>query len=416
MKIAIIGSGISGLVCGHLLHKKHEIELYEANDYIGGHTATVDIEIEDKSFAIDTGFIVFNDKTYPLFNKLLKSIHCPFQNSEMSFSVNNLANDLEYNGNSIDTLFAQRKNLVSYKFYKLIYEILRFNRIAKNKRGNYDQLQTLGDFLDAYDFSKSFRYNYILPMVAAIWSCSMGEALSFSLAFFVKFFINHGLMNVNDRPQWHVIAGGSRNYIPALTRGWDHKIHLNTPIISVDRNNQGIVVHSKKGQKSYDEVVFACHSDQALQLLSTPNSAEKQILGNMQYLPNAVCLHQDHKLMPKNKKAWASWNFLLPKNENLEQSPPFVSYYMNRLQGLADAPDFFVTLNGNEIIQPEKILRKFTYHHPLMNLDMIAAQQNRAKICGQNNTHFCGAYWYNGFHEDGVRSAVDVCERFGATL
>jgi predicted NAD/FAD-binding protein len=416
MKIAIIGSGISGLVCGHLLHKNHEIELYEANDYIGGHTATVDIEIEGRTIPIDTGFIVFNDRTYPLFNKLIKSINVPFQNSEMSFSVKNLTNNLEYNGQNLNTLFAQRKNLVSYKFYKLIFEILRFNRLAKLDHNTIQPEQTLGDFLKANGFSNALMYNYLLPMVAAIWSCSMNEALSFPFPFFVRFFKNHGLINVSDRPQWHVIEGGSRSYIPALTKGWSSKIHLSTPVSSVERDNKGVTIHTNAGKKHYDEVIFACHSDQAFGLLANPTTDERNILSKMKYLPNEVTLHQDETMMPKNKKAWASWNFLLEKNTTQEQAPPLVTYYMNRLQGLKNSPDFFVTLNGNKLINPKKILRKFTYHHPLMNFDMIEGQNNRDKICGKNKTHYCGAYWYNGFHEDGVRSAVDVCKRFGVSI
>ncbi|MGQ8365047.1 NAD(P)/FAD-dependent oxidoreductase [Glaciecola sp. 1036] len=423
-RIAIIGSGISGLTCGYLLNDRADITLYEAGDYLGGHTATKDIEIDGQEYAIDTGFIVFNDWTYPNFIKLLDKIGVKKQATEMSFSVRNNSSELEYNGHSLNTLFAQRRNLLSPRFYRLIREILRFNDLCKqtlNSDLNLSEI-TLTEFLQKHGFSDYFAVNYILPMCAAIWSASLETAGNFPLAFFLKFFNNHGLLNVNDRPQWYTIVGGSREYVGPLAKEFSNKIKLSTPVKKVTKTSSGLIVTTDSGDELFDDVIFACHSDQALQLLdvsSLDQALSKQttnILGAIPYALNDVILHTDVKVLPKRRLAWASWNYQLQGTKNEREAPAKVSYNMNILQRLQANRTFIVTLNDRENIDPEKILGQYEYAHPQFSPKMVAAQQQRAQICGVQGIHYCGAYWYNGFHEDGVRSALDVCKRFGAHL
>lgn len=413
-RIAIIGSGISGLTCAYLLSKKHHITLFEANDYLGGHTATIDIYREGKAIAVDTGFIVFNDRTYPNFIKMMNQVGIAMQATEMSFSIHNDVNGLEYNGHNLNTLFAQRRNLINPRFYYFIAEILRFNQLAKKTDMNINDnnLLTLGDFLDAQQFTDYFSENYILAMVAAIWSSSIEKCRDFPLSFFLRFFNNHGLLDINNRPQWYVIKGGSKQYIPALTKYTDD-IRINTPVEHVSRSEKGVKVTSQGKEESYDEIIFACHSDQALALLSDANETEKKILGAMSYRDNEVVLHTDTTLLPKRKKAYASWNYWV---SDKQQEASTVTYNMNILQNLELSETLCVTLNQSDRIDHEKIIKKFTYSHPVFNLELIDAQTKRLQICGLNNTHFCGAYWHNGFHEDGVKSALEVCQRFGIDL
>ncbi|MGK0442006.1 MAG: putative NAD/FAD-binding protein [Pseudohongiellaceae bacterium] len=413
-KIAIIGSGISGQSAGYLLSQKHQVTLFEANDYLGGHTATVDVEVAGKCLAIDTGFIVFNDRTYPNFIKLMKQLGIDSQPTEMSFSVHNHANGLEYNGHNLNTLFAQRRNLFNPRFYGFIKEILRFNKLAKNTSvlaldGNNE---TLGSFLDKHGFGEYFANNYILAMVAAIWSSSINSCRDFPLSVFLQFFNNHGLLDINNRPQWYVIKGGSRSYISHLTNPIQD-IRLSTPVLSVARHDNKVTVMTAIGAEQFDEVIFACHSDQALTLLNDASVQEKSVLGGLSYRENEVVLHTDTALLPQRKKAIASWNYWIDSNTN---DLPCLTYNMNILQSLDIETTICVTLNQAQSIDPSKILRKFTYAHPVINLESLAAQAKRGEICGVNSTHFCGAYWYNGFHEDGLRSALDVCQRFGASL
>lgn len=414
-RIAIIGSGISGLTCAYLLSKKYDITLFEKNDYIGGHTATVDIEHNGEKHAIDTGFIVCNNKTYPNFLKLLSQIGVAYKDTEMSFSVHNVQSQMEYNGHGLNSLFAQRSNIFKPRFWLLIKDILRFNKLCKQlHQTDIDPTLTLGDFLDKHAFNDFFCQHYILPMGAAIWSTSLQEMRDFELKFFVRFFYNHGLLNISDRPQWHVIKGGSREYVKPLTRHFADKIKLNSDIKQVNRNDTGISVEFADGtSQQFDDVIFACHSDQALALLADANEQEKAVLGSIPYSENEVVLHTDINMLPKRQLAWASWNYRLDSNN---PRPAAVTYNMNILQGLRTDTTFCVTLNQTDQIDQSKILRTFVYHHPVFNKQSMAAQQQRDTICGQNNTHFCGAYWYNGFHEDGVRSALDVAKRFGCEL
>lgn len=414
--IAVIGSGISGLTAAYLLSQKHNVTVFEKAEKIGGHTATVDVEVDGEHYAIDTGFIVFNDKTYPKFLTLLDEIGVGKQETEMSFSVHNSQTGLEYNGHNLDTLFAQRRNLFRPRFWGLIKEILRFNKLCKHAYENatYEVEYTLGQFLYEQAFSRFFAEHYILPMGAAIWSSSLEQMEGFQFKFFVQFFFNHGLLNIADRPQWYVIPGGSRNYLTPLTKRFVDNIHVNSDIRSITREHDSVSLTFGNAEvKTFDDVVLACHSDQALSLLTDASADETRILSAMPYSENSVVLHTDTQLLPKRKKAWASWNYQLSANRS---KPASVTYNMNILQGLNCKPTFCVTLNQKEAIEPSKILREFTYTHPIFSVESLAAQQQRNTICGQNRTHFAGAYWYNGFHEDGVRSAVDVASRFDCKL
>jgi predicted NAD/FAD-binding protein len=414
--IAIIGSGISGLTCAHLLDAEHNITVYEKNDYVGGHTATIDIEHKGEKLAIDTGFIVFNDRTYPNFIKLLNKLGVNQKETEMSFSVHNPKSGFEYNGHTLNTLFAQRRNLLRPRFWKLILEIVTFNRLCKEvfHANDFSQSKTLGDFLSLHSFSDYFAEHYILPMGAAIWSTSLQEMEQFELKFFVQFFFHHGLLNIIDRPQWYVVEGGSRRYVTKIMALLKRPIQLNSTITQVTRQADGVhIKFDHAGEEIFDEVIFACHSDQALQLLGDANLDEQTVLSGIPYSQNQVTLHTDTTLLPKRKLAWASWNYRLDKTSD---HPACVTYIMNILQGIKSDATFCVTLNQDKAINPDKIIQSFTYHHPVLNTQSVYAQNQRQLICGQNNTHFVGAYWYNGFHEDGVKSALDVTKRFGASL
>lgn len=410
-RIAIIGAGVSGLVCAHRLGHQHEVELFEANDYAGGHTATVDVPQGDKTYAIDTGFIVFNDRTYPRFQALLDKLEVAYQATEMSFSVNNPVQNLIYNGNSINSLFCQRRNLLSPRFWSFVREILRFNAACKRRHTNddYDDVSSLGEFLRTNNYSEFFAQNYLLPMGAAIWSSSLNDIEAMPLKFFSQFFYNHGLLDVSNRPQWFTIKGGSRSYVQALLQRCQASVHLSTPTLRIARNDNGVTVTTANGEHHFDQVIMACHSDQALALIERPSVAEREILSAIPYRKNHVVLHQDARLLPPIKTARASWNYHC---SGQREAPAAVTYSMNILQRLpADAPLFNVTLNNSTAIDTRLVLREFSYSHPVFSTTMVAAQKQRAKICGVDKIHFCGAYWYNGFHEDGVRSADDVCAR-----
>ncbi|MCC5879040.1 MAG: FAD-dependent oxidoreductase [Idiomarina sp.] len=419
MKIAVVGSGVAGLVSAYLLHKEHQVEVFEANDYIGGHTATVDVD----GLAIDTGFIVFNDRTYPRFRYLMRELGVAWQDTQMSFSVHNPDTGLEYNGHTLGTMFAQKRNFLRPSFYKMLNDILRFNKAAKARfaeaEANGDHTLddiTLDQFVTELKLGDMFKDNYLYPMCAAIWSATLKDAAQFPLGFFLRFFMHHGLLNISDRPQWAVIKGGSRAYIEPMTAAFKDNIHLNTPVKTIQRLDDGVHLTFANGDTQvFDEVVLACHSDQALAMLGDASDEEKAVLGAIGYQPNEVVLHNDTSVLPKRKAAWASWNYWLPSasgEQKREEQLSSVTYNMNILQGLQSDKTYCVTLNNTARIATDKILRTFTYDHPEYSLGSMAARRQRAQICGQRHTHFAGAYWYSGFHEDGVRSAFDVAARF----
>ena len=415
MKIAIIGSGISGLTAAYLLNRQHAISVFEASNWVGGHTHTVDVQVDGRHYAIDTGFIVFNDWTYPNFIALLKQLGVTYQPTEMSFSVCDPASCVEYNGNTLNSLFAQRRNLLSPAFWGMLRDILRFNREA------VDDLQqqriasdlSLGSYLQQRGYGERFIQHYIVPMGAAIWSMSLADMLHFPLQFFLRFFKNHGLLSVTDRPQWQVIQGGSRSYVAPLSASFAERIRLQCKVFKVERDAEGVTIHSSAGTERFDKVVFACHSDQALQLLAEPSAAEQQILAALPYADNDVVLHTDTRLLPKRPLAWASWNYRLggPTNQ-----PAALTYNMNILQGLNSPTTFCVSLNQTAAIEPSKILARYTYAHPQYSLAGVTAQARWEELLGANHSYFCGAYWANGFHEDGVVSALRVAGAFGETL
>ena len=415
MKIAIIGSGISGLTAAYLLNRQHDISVFEASDWVGGHTHTVDVQVDGRHFAIDTGFIVFNDWTYPNFIELLNLLGVTYQPTEMSFSVCDPVSGVEYNGNTLNSLFAQRRNLLSPPFWGMLRDILRFNREA------VDDLQqqriasdlSLGSYLQQRGYGERFIQHYIVPMGAAIWSMSLADMLNFPLQFFLRFFKNHGLLSVTDRPQWQVIKGGSSSYVAPLSASFAERIRLQCAVQRVERDARGVTVHSSAGSERFDKVVFACHSDQALQLLAEPSATEQQILGALPYADNDVVLHTDTRLLPKRPLAWASWNYRLggPTSQ-----PAALTYNMNILQGLQSDTTFCVSLNQTAAIDPSKILARYTYAHPQYSLAGVAAQARWEELLGANHSYFCGAYWANGFHEDGVVSGLRVARAFGEAL
>lgn len=415
MKIAIIGSGIAGLTSAYLLNRSHAISVFEAGDWIGGHTHTVDVQVDGQSYAVDTGFIVFNDWTYPNFIRLLGKLGVGFKATEMSFSVSDPVSGVEYNGHNLNTLFAQRRNLISPKFIGMVRDILRFNREALNDLNlqRIASTMTLGDYLKANGYSERFIQHYIVPMGAAIWSMSLHDMLGFPLQFFVRFFKNHGLLSVSDRPQWCVVEGGSSSYVAPLTESFKQHIRLNCAVTRVERDADGVTLHSAAGTERFDKVIFACHSDQALALLAEPTRVEKEILGALPYADNDVVLHTDTRLLPKRPLAWASWNYRL--GGPVDQ-PAAVTYDMNILQGIVSDTTFCVSLNQTAAIDPSKILARYTYAHPQYSLAGMAAQARWEELLGANHSYFCGAYWANGFHEDGVVSALRVAREFGETL
>ena len=413
MKVAIVGSGISGLTAAYLLSQKHQVTVFEADEYIGGHTATKNVQYGGKQYAIDTGFIVFNDWTYPKFQKLLGELKVDYKPTEMGFSVTNDATGLEYSGTNLDTLFAQRKNIVSPKHWQMIRDILRFNKqaIIDVESGQLPKGMLLGEYLKKNNYSDSFVHNYLIPMGAAIWSASTDGMQAFPLEFFVRFFKNHGLLSVNDRPQWHVIRGGSRAYLAPLIENFKDSIHTNTPVDSITRHDNGVSLANAQGlNENFDHVIIAAHSNQALAMLDDPSEQERSVLGNITYQDNEVVLHTDQSLLPRAKKAWSSWNYRIKKTQT---NLPVLTYSMNILQGIEAPVEFCVTLNDTQSIDAEKIIGQYTYAHPVFSAEAVEAQARWTEINGVNRTWFCGAYWQNGFHEDGVKSAVRVADGFG---
>ena len=409
MRLAIVGTGIAGLAAAHRLHPSHDITVFEAGAHIGGHTHTHDIELGGRNWAIDTGFIVFNDWTYPNFIALMNELGVESQPSSMSFSVRCEKTALEYNGTTLNTLFAQRRNLFSPSFHRMIRDILRFNREAPGFLDSGDDTTRLGDYLTANRYRQEFRDHYIIPMGAAIWSAAPGDMLDFPARYFIRFFHNHGMLSVDDRPQWRVIRGGSRCYVEPLTAPFRERIHLNTPVMRIVRDEQGVTVQTTTGSEArFDAVVLACHSDQALAMLDEPTQVEREILGAIPYQENETILHTDASVLPRARRAWAAWNYHIPREARDRVA---VTYDMNILQGLEAPETFCVSLNYRDRIDPDRIIKRLTYHHPAYTPAGIAAQARHAEISGVNRTYYAGAYWGFGFHEDGVKSGLRVAEQ-----
>lgn len=406
MKIAIIGSGISGLTAAYYLKPHADITVFEKASRLGGHTATVDVNIKGSTYPIDTGFIVYNERTYPNFIRLLDELGVKTKKTDMGFSVSAAVNGLEYSGAGLNGLFAQRKNIINPNHWKMIFDILRFNKEAPLhiKNNTIDQDMTLGSYLNQYHYSDAFRDYYLIPMGAAIWSASTDAMLQFPIQFFIQFFNNHGLLQVLNRPQWYVIDGGSNQYIAPLTDSFKNDIRLNSDIRQITRHVNHVVIEMANGtSETYDHIVLACHSDEAISLLSDPCPLEKEIVGSIPYQNNEVVLHYDEALLPRNKLTWSSWNYLL---HSTKQDKATLTYNMNILQGIKAPVTFCVTLNDTNRINKDKIMAQFNYAHPVFNQHVMQSQRRWNEVNGIKNTWFAGAYWRNGFHEDGVFSGI----------
>ena len=414
MKIAIIGTGIAGNVAALKLHRSHDITVYEAGGHVGGHTHTHRIELDGEVQHVDTGFIVFNHRTYPHFTQLLADLGVVSHDSAMSFSVRNEHSGLEYNGTSLNSLFAQRRNLVRPSFLRMVSDIVRFNREAPRLLDTEGSEIALGDYLAEHRYSRQFLNDYLVPMGAAIWSTDPQRMLGFPARFLVRFMHNHGMLSVNDRPTWRVISGGSARYVERLVAPWRHRIRLNRAVTQVRRLRDAVWVNAQGVPiERYDHVFFACHADEALRMLADPSPAEREILGALPFQRNEAVLHTDTSLLPRRRLAWAAWNYhVLPE----QGQRVALTYNMNILQGLNSRRTFCVTLNRSDSIDPRRVLRRLTYDHPLFTPAGIVAQQRHHEISGARRTHYCGAYWRYGFHEDGVISALTAVQRFEETL
>lgn len=409
MRLAVIGSGVSGLVAAWLLARKHEVVLYEATDRLGGHAHTNEVDFGKGPIPVDTGFIVFNHRTYPLFRRVLQELGVDEASSDMSFSASIPARGVEYNGTSLNTLFAQRRNLLRPSFWRMVRGILRFYKEARELLEPDAKEISLGDYLTQRGYSKEFVDDHLVPMAAAVWSTDRRRMMDFPARFLVRFFDHHGFMEVDNRPPWFTVSGGSREYVRAIERDLGSRIRLNDPVLSV-RRDRGVRVLSERGDEGFDHVVIATHSDTALKLLAEPSAAEQQVLGALPYQKNIAQLHSDSRVMPRKRKAWASWNYHVGADVN---AAPTITYWMNLLQGIESTEPLFVSLNRQAEIDPDKVHGRWIYHHPLYTAATVAAQARRPEIQGVDRIWYAGAYWGYGFHEDGVRSGVEVARRLG---
>ncbi|MEZ5452979.1 MAG: FAD-dependent oxidoreductase [Thiothrix sp.] len=414
--IAIIGSGITGLASAWLLHKQHRVTLFEKNTYIGGHTHTIDVPEQERSIPVDTGFIVYNERNYPNLVGLFGELAIPTRNTDMSFAFSLNKGELEYAGSSLNTLFAQRKNLFRPRHWQLLVEILRFNRVAHQLLDAPAQAHglSLGEMLDSYHFSADMREHYLLPMGAAIWSCPVDTMLKFPALSFFRFFANHGLIDISNRPQWKTVCGGSSVYVRKLLAEMEGQITLKPGAIRVERQADSASVFTREEKHDFDAVIFACHADQALALLAQPDEVEQRILGCFRYEKNQTYLHTDTHLMPRNRRVWSSWNYLATSRPESRQQMT-ATYWMNNLQGLDSNTQYLVTLNPYELPRDEHIIAEMTYEHPVFDQQAMDAQPQLASLQGNNRAWFCGSYARYGFHEDALASAVQVCRDFGVT-
>ena len=411
MRIAVIGSGISGLAASWLLSQRHDVTLFEANDYFGGHTHTHQVHLAGGDYAVDSGFIVFSPRHYRLFTALLDALGVDSQPTTMSFSVHNGASGLEYNATSLNTLFCQRRNLFSRRFLGMVRDLLRFYREAPALLGEQAPGATLGEYLAAGRYGAAFRDEHLVPMASALWSSPPRQILSFPARYLVQFMANHQMLAVNGRPEWRVVRGGSARYVQAMRSRWSVRERLGCPVHAVRRGPHAVHIAHAAGSEHFEQVILACHSDEALALLADPSEAERSVLGAIRYQTNEAVLHTDAALLPRNRKAWAAWNAYVPGEPD---APCTVSYCMNLLQNI-DAPEpLVVTLNRSDAIDPARVLRTMRYAHPVHTHEALAAQRRGAEIQGLRRTWFAGAYWGWGFHEDGMRSAAAVAAALDA--
>jgi uncharacterized protein len=415
VKIAIVGTGVSGLVCAHLLHPEHDVTVFESADRPGGHTNTVRVELADGPQDVDTGFIVFNDRNYPSFTRLLARLGVAGQDSDMSFSVSDQQTGIEWRGTSFNTVFAQRRNLVRPAFLNMLVDVTRFNRAARRllldpPGDDY----TLEHLLSEGHWSASFVDWYLVPLGSAIWSADPTTFARYPAATFARFFDNHGLLSIGDQPQWRTVMGGAARYVEAILKPLGRRVRLSSPVEKVVRRAEHIELRTPFGTpEDFDHVIFACHADQTMELLSDPTPAEREVLGAIRYQPNLAVLHTDERLLPRQRRARASWNYHVPAAAS---SVPTVTYDLTRLQHLDSSTPVLLTLNRPDAVDPARVLRTFDYAHPVFDSAAVRAQRRHREISGHGRTSFCGAYWGHGFHEDGVRQALKVCQQFGVTL
>ncbi|OUU21384.1 MAG: hypothetical protein CBC13_09190 [Planctomycetia bacterium TMED53] len=419
MKIAVVGTGISGLACSRMLCRENDIHVFEAGNYIGGHTHTIPVEEESGPRNVDTGFIVFNEKTYPNLIEIFDRLGVASRESNMSFSVFNPESDFEYNATNLAGLLAQPTNLLRPRFWSMIRGILRFYRSAQELKDTLPPETRLGDWLDQQGYSRTFIDDHLIPMAAAVWSTSLAEIRDYPLLSLIRFFDNHGFLKISGRPIWRTVQGGSWSYIEPMTRPFADRIHLNTPVESIRRKAGKPLLKTAAGEETeFDRVILACHGDQALRMLADATESERDVLDNFKYSKNPTTLHHDTRLLPKRKRAWAAWNV----KTGAQQKDLLVSYWMNSLQGFQQAPrDYVVTLNdpgqGSDFgIDQNKVIEEMIYEHPLFDQHAVSAQSRHEEIDGVHGVHFCGAYWANGFHEDGVVSGMRVAKKFGRGL
>jgi len=410
MRIAVVGSGIAGLASAWLLSREHEVVLFERDARLGGHTHTHTVQQAGREYRVDSGFIVFNPDNYPLLSRLFAELGVRSQPTSMSFSVQDARSGLEYNATNLDAMFCQRRNLLSPRFLRMVREILRFYRESPALLRSDAPGPSLGEYLEAGGYSTLFAEDHLIPMASALWSSSSAEVLRFPAKYLVQFMANHQMLNASQRPTWRVVQGGSSTYIEAMQSRWDLALRLGCPVQAVRRDAEGVEVTSAAGHERFDQVVLACHSDQSLALLGDADAREREILGAMPYQANETILHTDARLLPTRRKAWAAWNAYVPAEPAAACT---VSYCMNLLQSLDSPEPFVVSLGRSAEIDPDKVLARMHYHHPLYSHASVAAQARKAEIQGQRRTWFAGAYWGWGFHEDGMRSAVEVANGLG---
>jgi len=414
MRLAVIGAGISGLVAAYLLSPEHEVTVFEANRHLGGHSHTVEVTVDGRAYPVDTGFVVFNEITYPNFVKLLRRLGVSWQPANMSFSITNAQTGMEFGFRTLNGLFAQRRNLVRPAFYRLLLDIWRFRRESVELSQDKTFANTLGHYLALKKYSRPFVEDFIIPLGSAIWSADPRTLHNFPARYFAEFFQRHRFLNLRHKVRWQTIRGGSRQYVEPLVRPFKDRVRLNCPVAEVKRQRDFVEVKPRQGEpERFDRVIIAGHSDQALAMLVDASASEREILSTFPYQENSTVFHSDVSLMPARRAAWASWNYYLAADSPEQVT---VTYHMNRLQSL-DAPvDFLVTLNRDREVDPQKIIKHLTYHHPVYTQQAPIAQQRWPEINGVNRTYFCGAYWGYGFHEDGVVSALNVCRHFGVGL
>lgn len=415
LKVAVVGSGVAGLVCAYALHEKHDVTLFEAEPRAGGHTNTVEVEVDGEAHVVDTGFIVYNERTYPAFVRLLHHLGVETKDSDMSFGVSDERTGLEWRGTSPSTLFAQRRNIASPAFHRMLLDVVRFNRAARRMAAddNADPDLTLGEFLDRGRWSRQLVDWYLVPMGSAIWSADPGSFADIPIATFARFFDNHGLLRLGDQPRWRTIEGGAAHYVEALLRPLAGRVQLGAAVEKVVRRpaDGNIELRTEAGDLvEFDHVVLATHSDQALRLLADPSDAEREILGSIRYQPNRATLHTDERLLPRTRRARASWNY---HRTAVDTGQAMVTYDLNRLQGIESTRPILLTLNREDEIDPSTIVASFDYDHPVLDAAAVRAQRRRDEISGQRCTSFAGAYWGYGFHEDGVQSALHVARTLG---